>query len=178
MVGSGAPEGLILRSTRKKALTTGLVVSYFTVSAVGALVGSLFEEDKVWRVLAIPLAVPFLVGAVWFSHRGRGFFGGRQSEVARLLLEPRGDVVWIYPYEFVVRPYGVFPLTFSKSVVIGCLDGRRFYLPVPLGTGDQLQEAVRSCVPHACVGYSKERESKFKKGYRWARGRRSVERAR
>jgi hypothetical protein len=157
-----APDELVLRSIRKKALTTSIVVGYFSFSGLGMIAGALLDDNEIGRMAALFFAPLFLSGAAWFSVRGRGFFGGAQSEVGRLLFEPRGDVVWIYPHRMRLFLHGLVPVTVGRSVVIGCTDGRRFYLPVPIGIGDELESAVRACAPHAAFGFTDEREKRFR----------------
>jgi hypothetical protein len=164
--GANPHEDIVLRSVAKKARGAVLAAACFLIPALGIALVALTATDEASRpsrLFAVPMFPILMFGAAWCWFRSRSFFGGAGSEVARVLLEPRSDVVWVYPHETRVRINFITPVTVSNDVVIACRDGRCFYLPIPLGTADRLLSTVRALAPTAAVGYSADRDAKFRR---------------
>lgn len=113
-----------------------------------AMQGGLF-----WAIAGIV----FIIIALLLSWHTIGVYPFRSRPVAHWLQEEPDQIVWVYPHLIENMPFGIklFNITMLHFHL---LNGDNLQLSCTPAEAYHLMDQLRDHMPHACFGYSQEKE--------------------
>lgn len=140
------------RNQRSQMITAGSIFLLGLILAFSPVIqpagGHLF-----WQITG---SVFMLLGLIFSMHTYRIFPFHRWSVTQWIHQRPK-KIVWVYPYIVENMPYGIklFNLT---TLYFKLLDGNDLQLRCTPEEAYRLMDDLRMHLPHACFGYSQEKE--------------------
>ncbi len=155
------PEAILREMHRKRRCRIAIVGLVITGTTALMVAAAFLDPSATTGLIGGALAIAALPGffAIKQFHIAFGMRDLDQAELAVILRERPGDVVWIYEHTMQTR--GV-ALSRVSTVMVGLADGRR--LPINVGQvgADVAMVALQRLAANAVVGYSPEVEQDFK----------------
>ena len=127
----------------------------FLLLFVGIIVGSIVEPGRYNKEIHIPMLIGgclfVLVGFFWFS-RLRYLLGGRQSTLARLLLDQPHEIAWVYEKSRQITIAYIIPIYAIKRITVVHQNLKQYTLAARSESLEALLGYIQANAPQARIG--------------------------
>lgn len=146
---------LMVRKTRSAKIVASLTFLVFGAGLVALAIA--LEGEPLWQRLVIA-AGGFLCATfvVWAGYGAWTLRDPKNAPVLRAIREEPQRIVWIYEHILVRNGVPIHTLWVCRD------DGEKYHFSLGQLRADPLVQSLARVLPHAILGYSREREAAYK----------------
>ena len=128
----------------------------------GTLLLYLHQQSEVFNVFMFSGAMILSIcGAILLPYGIYHFLHVRNSTLIKVLKQDPDDVVWIYHYIMIQKPWGV-QIRKSCLLYFHLLNGDHFTISIPAKKAENLMDDLKPHLPLTTFGHSVEKEQLYK----------------